>query len=113
MSANTTELTEANFESVLKNAGKPVLVDFWASWCGPCLAVGPVLEEIAGEQADNLVIGKLNVDENPNLAMRFQVQSIPTMILFRDGEPTDLRVVGAKGKDALLSDLKGAGITVS
>lgn len=106
MGANTTTVTDANFDAEIKSAEGAVLVDFWAEWCGPCRAVAPVLEEIAGEHEGALTIAKLNVDENPELAQRFGVMSIPTMILFKDGEATDLRIVGAKSKAGLLNDLQ-------
>lgn len=110
MAENTITLTDNNFEEMV--ASGSVLVDFWASWCGPCIKVGPILNEIAGEHAAILKIGKVNVDENPSLAMKYQVQSIPTMILFQDGTPSPLRIVGAKGKDAILADLRGQGLAV-
>ena len=84
---------------------KPVLVDFWAEWCGPCRMVAPILEEIAAEHGDKITIAKLNVDENPQTAMQYEVMSIPTMIVFRNGGPTTTRIVGARPKHSLLSDL--------
>jgi thioredoxin 1 len=104
MSQLTTALTDANFDETVKSAEVPVLVDFWAEWCGPCKAVEPILEEIASENPDKLMVGKLNVDDNLEVARRFDVLSIPTMILFKDGEP-QLRLVGAKGKAQLLQEL--------
>ncbi len=110
MAEHTVALTEANFDEVVSSATSPLLVDFWASWCGPCVKVAPILDEIAKENEGKLQIGKVNVDENPSLAMRYEVQSIPTMVLFKDGKPSSLRIVGAKGKDSILSELKGAGV---
>jgi thioredoxin 1 len=100
----TVEVTDASFASDVLSNNKPVLVDFWATWCGPCRMVAPVLEEIAAEQADRLTVAKLDVDANPETARNFQVVSIPTMILFKDGQPVK-RFVGAKGKAALLREL--------
>ena len=97
-------LTDQTFDEEIKSAAEPVLVDFWAEWCGPCKMVAPVLDEIAADQAGKLRIGKINIDENLELARRFEVMSIPTLILFKDGEP-QLRIVGAKGKGQLLQEL--------
>lgn len=95
--------TDASFAQDIQ-AGVPVLVDFWAPWCGPCRVVGPVLEEIAREQAGRVRIVKVNVDENPVTPGSFQVQGIPTMILFKGGQPVD-RIVGAMGKAGLVQKL--------
>ncbi len=103
MSENITNLTEATFDEVINAAAEPVVVDFWAEWCGPCKMIAPVLEEIAVEQAGAVKITKLNVDENPSIAQRYGVMSIPTMLVFRNGE-IDRKVVGAKGKAQLIEE---------
>ncbi len=104
MAGNTVDVTDATFESDVINSGKTVLVDFWATWCGPCKMVAPVLDEIAGEHKDSLTVAKLDVDANQQTAQRYQVMSIPTMIVFQDGQPVK-QIVGAKPKAALLKDL--------
>ncbi|WP_326834113.1 thioredoxin [Amycolatopsis rhabdoformis] len=104
MGSNTVAVTETSFEADVLTSETPVLVDFWATWCGPCTAVAPVLEEIAGEHAGSLVVAKLDVDANPAVAVNYGIQSIPTMIVFRDGKPLT-RIVGARSKAELLSDL--------
>lgn len=100
----TVAVTDDSFSAEVLSSSTPVLVDFWATWCGPCKMVAPVLEEIAGEKGDTLRVAKLDVDANPATARDFQVVSIPTLILFKDGEPVK-RIVGAKGKAALLREL--------
>ncbi|MCP4203371.1 MAG: thioredoxin [bacterium] len=92
------EITAENFNQEVKDSDKPVLVDFWAEWCGPCRIVAPVLDEIASQNAD-VKIAKLNVDENQDIAAQFQVSSIPTFILFKNGEVAD-RMLGAMPKSA-------------
>lgn len=90
-------LTKGNFDEVVVRANKPVLVDFWASWCGPCRAVAPVMEELANDYEGKAVIAKVNVDEEGDLSAKFRVMSIPTIILFKDGQAVD-KVVGARPK---------------
>jgi len=100
-----TALTDSTFDEAVASSTEPLLVDFWAEWCGPCKLIAPVLEQIATENAGALRIAKVDVDQNQQIARRFDVMSIPTLILFKDGIP-QLRVVGAKGKGQLLEELK-------
>jgi thioredoxin 1 len=104
MANNISALSDSTFDEVIGSADEPVLVDFWAEWCGPCKMVAPVLDEIAQEHGEKVRITKLNVDDNPDIARRFDVMSIPTMIVFKDGEPTK-RLVGARGKGQILEEL--------
>ena len=104
MAEGITTLTDANFDEEIAIAGEPVIVDFWAEWCGPCKMIAPVLEEIASEHAGKVRVAKLNIDDNPGAARRFDVMSIPTLIVFKDGQPAK-RLVGAKPKGALLEEL--------
>jgi thioredoxin 1 len=97
-------VTDASFDAEVLQSGKPVLVDFWAEWCGPCRAVGPVLDQILAENGEKLDIVKLNVDENPQTAMTYKITSIPAMIVFQNGEAVKT-IVGAKPKPALEHDL--------
>ena len=94
-------ITKANYDELVKNSDKPVLLDFWAPWCGPCRMVGPIVEEIAQERED-IAVGKINVDEEPELAGQYEVSSIPTLIVFRDGKAAR-RSVGVLAKDAVRS----------
>ncbi|HXW34642.1 MAG TPA: thioredoxin [Acidimicrobiales bacterium] len=106
MSERITTLSDNTFDEHVKASETPVLVDFWAEWCGPCKNIAPILEEIADEQAGKLQVAKVNVDENLDLARRYDVLSIPTLLLFKDGE-LQQRLVGAKGKAQLLQELQG------
>ncbi len=100
----TIELTDANFDSII-NSEKPVLVDFWAEWCGPCKMIGPVVEELAGDYEGRAVVAKLNVDENPNITARYGVRSIPTLLVFKKGQIVD-KQIGAVPKSVLSSKLE-------
>jgi thioredoxin 1 len=97
-------VSDATFDEAVGAAPTPVIVDFWAEWCGPCKMIAPTLEEIASEQEGKLAVAKLNVDDNPDTARRFEVMSIPTLLVFKDGAPVK-RLVGAKGKGQLMQDL--------
>jgi thioredoxin 1 len=100
----TLELNDSNFDEVIKG-DKPVLVDFWAEWCGPCKMIGPVVEELAGDYEGKAVIAKLNVDENPQVTARFGVRSIPTLLVFKNGQIVD-KQVGAVPKSVLSQKLQ-------
>ncbi len=103
--SSITQLTDATFSEEVGASELPVVVDFWAEWCGPCKQIAPVLEEISSEKADTLRVGKVNVDENQGLARQFDVMSIPTLLVFKDGAPVG-RIVGAKPKAQLLQEIE-------
>jgi len=98
------EITDANFEEIVLNSKIPVLVDFWAEWCGPCRMVGPVVDELHTEYAGKAIVGKVNVDENPGISAKFGVRNIPTILFIKDGEVTD-KSVGAVPKAQLAAKL--------
>jgi thioredoxin 1 len=102
--SSVTQLTDSTFHEEIGSSELPVVVDFWAEWCGPCKMIAPILGEIAEEHAGKVKVVKVNVDENPQLARDFDVMSIPTLIVFKDGEPKR-RMIGAKGKPQLLEEL--------
>src|SRR5579883_2719087 len=98
-------LSDADFDEQVRSSDQPVLVDFWAEWCGPCKMIAPILEELADQESSRLRVAKLNIDENREVPRRFEVLSIPTLILFKDGQPQH-RIVGARGKSQLLKELE-------
>jgi thioredoxin 1 len=100
-----TPVTDNDWTTEVLEADQPVLIDFWAEWCGPCRMVGPIVDEIADEKGEELKVLKLNVDENPATARQYGIMSIPTLMVFKGGEPAK-RIVGAKGKAQLLEDLQ-------
>ncbi|HVE64569.1 MAG TPA: thioredoxin [Mycobacteriales bacterium] len=105
MVGSTKTVTDATFAAEVLQSQTPVLVDFWAEWCGPCKMVAPVLEEIAAEHAGKITVAKVNIDENPEVARQYRIMSIPTMSVFSGGEIVKT-IVGAKAKTALLKDLE-------
>jgi thioredoxin 1 len=102
---STDALTANNFDSAINDATKPVLVDFWAAWCGPCRAMGPVVEDVSNELADKMDVYKCNVDNDPDIAQRYRIVSIPTLILFKNGEPV-YTTVGSTSKSTLMRELE-------
>ena len=94
------ELNDSSFDTEVINSDKPVLVDFWAPWCGPCKALAPVIDEISTDFADKVKVGKVNVDDNPEISMKFGIRSIPTLIVFKDGEVLD-QIIGAVPKSEI------------
>ena len=103
----TTHVSDATFGEEVLNAKEPVLVDFWAEWCGPCRAISPLLEELSSELAGKVKIVKLNVDDNPNTTVKYGVRSCPTMILFKDGEAADMKIGAGTPKAGLSKWLAG------
>ena len=99
------EITQKNFEAEVMKSNIPVLVDYWASWCGPCRMVAPIVDEIAKDLAGKLKVGKVNVDDEQDLAAKFNIMSIPTLLVFKKGEPVE-QIVGAMSKDQLLAKIK-------
>ncbi len=105
MAGNLLELTNETFDEEVGSSELPLIVDFWAEWCGPCRMVAPILEQIAVEHAGAIKVAKLNVDDNPEMSRKYGVMSIPTLILFKEGEEK-ARVIGAKPKDAILREIE-------
>jgi thioredoxin 1 len=104
--AKAIEVTDSTFEQEVLQSQQPVLVDFWAAWCGPCRAVAPIVEEIAGDYEGKLKVMKLDVDDNPRTASAYGVQSIPTLLVFKDGKPAE-RIIGAVPKKVIVDKLQG------
>lgn len=102
--SNTIEFTDGNFTDEVENSDKPVLVDFWAEWCGPCRMVGPVVDELAGEYEGKAKIGKVNVDHNPEVSVKYGIRSIPALLIFKDGEVVD-QIIGAVPKTQIKKQL--------
>lgn len=107
--SNTLTITDANFDAEVAQSSVPVLLDFWAPWCGPCRLIGPVIDEIANERAGKVKVGKVNVDENQQLAVKFRVSSIPMLLFLKGGEVVDQVIGAGTGKAALLSKLDAIG----
>lgn len=107
MSANVVEFTDGNFQSEVLQSSDPVLVDFWAPWCGPCRMIAPMVEELASENVGSFKVGKINIDDNPSAAQRYGVSSIPTLLIFKDGQPVQ-SFVGVQPKNRLQQALDAA-----
>tara|TARA_B100000003_G_scaffold86575_1_gene77549 strand:- start:254 stop:577 length:324 start_codon:yes stop_codon:yes gene_type:complete len=103
--SNVIELNDSNFDDEVVKSDKPVLVDFWAEWCGPCKMIAPSVEKISEEYSDKLKVGKLDVDSNPNISSTFGIRSIPTLLIFKNGAPVD-QIVGAVSKEAISSKVE-------
>ena len=105
MGANTVEFSEQNFDEKVLTSDQPVLVEFWAEWCGPCHVIAPTIEEVAAEYKDKVIVGKLNIDHDPGIAARYGIRSIPSILLFKDGQVSD-QIVGAVPKAQITDMIK-------
>jgi thioredoxin 1 len=106
-SANVIELTDANFDTEVNGSSTPVLVDFWAPWCGPCRMIAPLIDEIANEKVGAVKVGKVNVDDNPQTAAKFRIQAIPTILIFKNGEKKE-QITGLTSKSDLIAKIEAA-----